>query len=632
MPEFSILSQRFPYPSARVRRLPIVVVIATVAGLLGARVSRAQPARSGELRSSVAQYRATLPAFAAGRAGFIDDWSGRHLLYSAIAPGSSNHPVLEEPRYWAARAQRLAAMRPVRAAAVPIGTPLRRVRMRRDWSFSLGNGATVGDGMFPAKFSFDITTASCTADFVVFNTGLAGVTGGQPNIVGLTNLYAGCGGTVPTVAWAYATGPGQVLTSPTLSLDGTKVAFVENTRGGAILRILQWQAGEGSFDAASGTWSAAAVDNTSLKNWSSCQANQSCMISLVFSGNPNNTNSPPFYNFEHNTLYVGDDAGLIHRFNDVFSGSPAEIRSNFPITVDSGAKLTGPVYDGVSGNIFVGDSTGKLWYIRETGSRVGTCVSGSPPCLGDANIDVGSGSGQPIIDGPMVDPTTEKVFAFDGCSESGGGACTPSSPGAAEVVQTGVTLSGAVRAPLGLGSAGGNLHDGAFDNNYLAGNLSSGHLYTCGNTLTTSGRSLFSVGFDSSGLMLTDPAVGPALTGAAQNLCSPVTEIFNAGVDRIFVSVPGSGTAAIAARGQPCTGACLYSYDVTSGMLTSSSTASIGLSVSSGTSGIIIDNTAASPAGTSQVYFSALANGAAPCSTSGGIGGCAVQASQAALQ
>jgi hypothetical protein len=52
------------------------------------------------------------------------------------------------------------------------------------------------------------------------------------------------------------------------------------------------------------------------------------------------------------------------------------------------------------------------------------------------------------------------------------------------------------------------------------------------------------------------------------------------------------------------------------------------LAAAGGTSGIIIDNTV-SGGGASQVYFSTLSN--QPCGTSG-AGGCAVQASQSALQ
>ena len=40
--------------------------------------------------------------------------------------------------------------------------------MRKDWAISLGAGG-VAQGMWPAKYSFDVNaTPSCTADFVVF--------------------------------------------------------------------------------------------------------------------------------------------------------------------------------------------------------------------------------------------------------------------------------------------------------------------------------------------------------------------------------------------------------------------------------------------------------------------------------
>ena len=61
------------------------------------------------------------------------------------------------------------------------------------------------------------------------------------------------------------------------------------------------------------------------------------------------------------------------------------------------------------------------------------------------------------------------------------------------------------------------------------------------------------------------------------------------------------------------------------GLLATASQAAAG-----GTSGIIMDNIATSPAGASQAYYSTLSD--QTCVTSGGTGGCAVQASQPALQ
>jgi ice-binding like protein len=60
------------------------------------------------------------------------------------------------------------------------------------------------------------------------------------------------------------------------------------------------------------------------------------------------------------------------------------------------------------------------------------------------------------------------------------------------------------------------------------------------------------------------------------------------------------------------------------------SIATAALRANGGTSGIVIDNTLETLTGASQVYFSTLSN--QTCSTSGTSGGCAVQASQSALQ
>ena len=72
----------------------------------------------------------------------------------------------------------------------------------------MGTG-NVSLSKFPAKFTFNINSApSCTADFAVFALNVAGVTGGQANVVGINKLYSGTGpnglcGTTPAVTWAY---------------------------------------------------------------------------------------------------------------------------------------------------------------------------------------------------------------------------------------------------------------------------------------------------------------------------------------------------------------------------------------------------------------------------------------------
>lgn len=128
--------------------------------------------------------------------------------------------------------------------------PAPRNPLERDWSISLGPGATVGAGNFPAKFSFDINSANCATaaqpDFVVFNTSVAASS--QASIVAYDNLYTGCSGSgpVPSNYWVYNTG-GSVVTSVTLSLDGSQLAFVQTPTASthASLVLLKWKPAAG---------------------------------------------------------------------------------------------------------------------------------------------------------------------------------------------------------------------------------------------------------------------------------------------------------------------------------------------------------------------------------------------------
>jgi hypothetical protein len=118
-------------------------------------------------------------------------------------------------------------------------------RLARDWNAYLGidssnTAARIGAGNFPAKFSFDVTTANCTNDFVVYNTSLAGsatalaarVTGtftAQPNLfdtVTITN-----GGTTLTLTAGLVNLGTLFATSPTLATDAANLAAAINRPG-----------------------------------------------------------------------------------------------------------------------------------------------------------------------------------------------------------------------------------------------------------------------------------------------------------------------------------------------------------------------------------------------------------------
>ncbi len=121
--------------------------------------------------------------------------------------------------------------------------PIRRkLPIKVDWAVSLENGF-VPANQFPAKYRFDVSTQSCSGDFVVF--GLTVSSGTQANLVGINNLYTeaspACNSGVPFVSFAYNTVTntgGQIRTSPTLSIDGKKVAFVESANNGSYFHVL----------------------------------------------------------------------------------------------------------------------------------------------------------------------------------------------------------------------------------------------------------------------------------------------------------------------------------------------------------------------------------------------------------
>ena len=520
---------------------------------------------------------------------------------------------------------------------------------RVDWGMSLLAGGTVGPGQFPAKFTFDITLGpDCTNDFVAFNTSLTGASGTTANIVAFNELYSTqgspggyCDQDGPSVYWSYFTGTGQALTSVVLSGDGKKVAFVENTTGGAILRILEWKAGEGT-----GPGSPANVDHDiSGSDWSTCPALSSCIVSIGFNGAANDTNSAPFYDYDDDVLYVGDNNGEVHKFTGVFNGTPAEVTISWPITVNSGTTLSGPVFDTVSRNLFVGDSTGILSFIQEVGSTVGGTTPCTPlPCVNSVYLRVGTfGS---VDDAPVVDGTTGRVLAFNGNGLYLGSTTQPGT-----VLQASTGLTKPVSAWMGgndvtacpdYGSGStprapcAPIYAGAFDNAYLTSSTPtlSGHLYVCGkDNSETDSPAIYQLTFNATtGVLVTPLASTPLidLVGNSSEACSPVTEIYNTNTstDLIFFSVAENANTSnpnSLPAGSPCRTdghGCLISIDVTSfeppgvgtwpptfvtNTVSLPGSPYVMYSRPSAASGIVIDNISSSSQA-SSMYFSLVPN------------------------
>ncbi len=590
--------------------------------------------------------------FLTPRVPLVEDWSHHHMVFSQPANMWQAAQAQRDPRYWLQyyrQNERLPGGGDLRGFGGNLpGLP----RLHGDWGVPLVSGATVGPGNYPAKFTFNINAApSCTADYVAFNTSVSNTL----QIVAFNNLYvgqtsgesggAGCTSTTgPTVMFAYNTrlagdSGGTTSTSVVLSLDGTEIAYVESEPtffgGTSLLKILRWKAGEGSIAAPS------TPTNTTLTAWSACPASTSCLITVPFSGSAADTVSSPYYEYGTDNLYVGTANGVLHKFTGVFFGTPAEDTTNdgaggaaWPITVDSGHALSSPVYDPVSGNVYVGDSTGRLSFVRTTASTVGTC---SPlPCLNATHLAVGTGGS--IVAGPIVDDVDQEVFAINGTETAHDGT----------ILQAPTSFASSVTENIGAnsGTTGVAMYDGAFDHTYLTSSAPgiAGFLYVCGKqseTVTpgaTDRPAIYRLGFTGAGVMNSVSAsfqVGNPSGGA----CSPMTEFYNSSgtpTDWLFFSVGSNVPAAVIPAGSSCTagGACVMSIDLTTlaAWPPASGKVSFGTiaptHASDGTSGIVVDNVGTGSQESSIYYtYGANATAAARCNTTTGVG-CAVKVTQ----
>jgi hypothetical protein len=407
---------------------------------------------------------------------------------------------------------------------------------------------------------------------------------------------------------------------------------VQNSSTGvASLVVLKWSV--------SGTLAAP----TQLSSQASGSAYRSClapcMFSMNFSGGARDSGSSAWYDYGLDTIWAGDDNGILHKFTGVFAGSPLEATTGgWPVKV-SASPLNGPVRDTVTGNVFVGDynlttdsactpssstSTSPCGFFYSYNSSTGALNAKS------AQLDYNFG----IVDSPVVDQFAGQLYVAVG-SDGEIGASTKCGPGTpcAGIFQLSTSFtSGASGTEATVGPGYNFLLIGAFDNAYLtSANASSptGHMYVVGNT-GPANNTLYQIAITGN-VMSTTPTAGPVV---AQNYTNGyyasglnLTEFFNSGTDYIFLSTiafsnySGCGTTPSINIG------CVVGFDVTSGAISGLTLPTGSSSAAGGASGIIVDN-AGSATGESNIYFSALSN--QTCTTSGGSSGCAIQISQSA--
>jgi hypothetical protein len=526
----------------------ILAVLAVAAALSG----RAFTQTRASLRSAWISHNASLVARAAlarTQKGAPDDWSNRHLVFSN--PGSDERAmrggrfnawmnITDDPRYILQQKRRGDRSQTVveRNATIvsspvspwhvrkPAPKPRPRTksgfakRIRRDWGLGLstGNPSAVS---YPAKWSFDTTNASCANDFVVYPTG-ADAAGSQASIVAYFNLYSGCGATVPSVDWAYDTG-GVVTGAPSFSVDGSQIAFIQSTAGVAslvLLRIPLTPPGAGTVDAPITLTPVSAVAYTT------CAA--PCMTAFPLSGGASDTLSNPWIDYGHDSLFVGDDAAHLHKFFQVFNGSPdnppGEILANWPVTLTG--SLGSPVFDPATGLVFVGSSAGIFYSVGAGTPGFPSLVSGQ--VVGTS--DVLGLSTEEIVDGPVIDSAAGMAYVFVQSDSDGNNAVFQ--------FPTSFTSGSGTEQTVGVfGTSAEFFLSGTFDNLYFtsedscgdSGCTPTGNLYVGGNTVGPA--TLYQIpitanvmGAANVGPVLEDTTVSPQRV--ARN--SPVTEFFNA--------------------------------------------------------------------------------------------------------
>jgi hypothetical protein len=497
--------------------------------------------------------------------GVPQDWSTHHILFSRDTV--AQHPeMMNDPRVRYQAMQRWHSQSSQVSPDTAQATSAINNSSNSDWNVSLVKGH-VSANMYPAKYSFDPSLApSCLNDYVVFGIAASGVTGGQANLIGFNNLYSGtapslCTRTTPTVKFAYnvtTVAGGKILTSPVISYDGTKIAFVESTTTASIFHVLT-------------------INNLGSITVSASGA--STMTSVTFSS-ATSTLSSPWVDYAADVAYVGADDGKIYKITSVFHGTPTVASSGgFPVTVTLNDRLTSPVLDSIQGLLMVGSGNGSLYQINAS--------SGAYSLLA-----VGKGTYSQIKAPPMVDITNGTTFvvsANDGTS-------------AVLVEADTSTLGQLAKVRLGSGGHGATsalyLYEPAFDNNYynyVPPNPNNGYVHVCGTNPTVPtdySPYQYSIGFTGA-IMNTTPAFSQQLLPSTAARCTDWTEFYNpnigGGTDFFFFGLT-----------QDCTGATTLGCVVTM----TNNTSLTFTPINGGPSGIQVDNYSTAPQA-SSIYFTA---------------------------
>jgi hypothetical protein len=404
----------------------------------------------------------------------------------------------------------------------------------------------------------------------------------------------------PTFLFSYAIQTHGSALSPVLSLDGTKVAWVD-TASPAMLHVTTWQAGEGT----NATTGSVAID---VEN-GTCTATVSCDVTVSFTNTTTSgcapdsaidSNSNLYVDYPSDNGYIAANNGVLYQISGVFHGTPT-LTFCTSFTPTPGANVGSPVYDALNNTVYVSD--GINLYAYTVGATKFTAASPAFFTYGSAGLS---------STGPVLDAFGGFIYAFSNDDNQ--------TAHKTSVTQIETTLASGVRVNLGppFGSDLVPLYYGTFDNNYYTygaayGTNPASTLYTCGTDSTKAyNQDLFAVSFNATTGLANTAAVmtnnynvnGDAAAGTSQATavtCSPLSEFYDGANDRLFVS---SGTVG-AATGPNLVQMWNIDTQLTNTSGTGGTEPSYALEDTGylgGTSGITMDNIS-TDTGAESIYF-----------------------------
>jgi hypothetical protein len=266
-----------------------------------------------------------------------------------------------------------------------------------DWSLKTGGyGNVVGA---PAKYSFDISASNCS-DVIYFTVDQAGAAA-TPNVVAITNAYAGCpgnaAGTTPSVKWAIAMTAGTA-TSAVPSLDGTVLYVLESRGTGVILHAINVNnitSTPGAYNFGTQLW----TSTHTLAAPTGLPTSEQ-LFQITFAGVVNNVASP-YLDYTNNQIFFGDNAGRIHHVVNTHLTTAARDLTNFTNTCGT-AQLTSPVF--INNQVIVTSYNGRLYRLDTAGASPYACISAAQGGTGTGAGIAGS------LSAPVVDVSNSQII------------------------------------------------------------------------------------------------------------------------------------------------------------------------------------------------------------------------------